>query len=552
MKLGEGMKTVAVLLGWALSLAAFQTAPAAREAKGSIEGRVVNAVSGDAVRKVNLTLTANHRKGEPVTAQTDDNGRFAFHDVAAGQYRLNGGKTGFADQEYGARLNPNSGALLKVSAGEAVKDVAFKLVPNAVIGGRVVDQDGEPMPNLMVAALRNGYMRGKRQWMQADGAQTNDRGEFRIGNLRAGRYIVRAADMNIGIGLAGVGKDAIPDKPETSYAATYSGNTAEMERAAPIEVRMGEDRRGADIQMLKSTTVRVRGKVVGAPDGKVLMVMLRLKNAGGARLFGPGGIGLVQPADATFEIKGVAPGSYLLMVRSATEMMSSLGAPMPLEVADRHIDGVVLALTKGGGELSGKLTIPGAFDAKNMTVGLERVDFQGMGSPSAKVAEDGKFLLKDVFTDRYTVRVSGLPENSYMKSVKLGSQEMDPSGADLSGGAAGLEILVSRSGAQVEGTVMGQDDKPMSGATVTLIPESGRESSYRSMSADADGTFTMKALPPGKYKILAWEDVEPGAYQDAEYVKPFEGMSRALVLEENGKAKVTLKAVPFEKVSGKP
>jgi hypothetical protein len=550
------MKTLAALLGWALSLAAFQTAPAAREAKSSIEGRVVNAVSGDAVRKVNLTLTANHKKGEPVTAQTDDNGRFAFHDVAAGQYRLNGGKTGFADQEYGARLNPNSGALLKVSAGEAVKDVTFKLVPNAVIGGRVVDQDGEPMPNLMVAVLRNGYVRGKRQWTQADGTQTNDRGEFRIGNLRSGRYIVRAADMNIGIGLAGVSKDAMPDQPETAYAATYSGNTVDLERAAPIEVRMGEDRRGADVQMLKSTTVRVRGKVVGAPDGKVLMVMLLRKSAGGA-VFGPSGFGIVQPTDATFEIKGVAPGSYLLTARSATEVMASLGAPMPLEVADRHIDGVVIALTKEGGDLSGKLTIPGAFDARNMTVELDRVDFQVMGSPNAKVAEDGKFSLKDVFTGRYRVRVSGLPENSYVKSVKLGSQELDQNGADLSGAdlnkeGAGLEILVSRSGAQVQGTVMGPDDKPMSGATVTLIPESGRESAYRSMSADADGTFAMKALPPGKYKILAWEDVEPGAYQDAEYVKPFEGMSQALMLEEDGKAKVTLKAVPFEKVRAKP
>jgi Carboxypeptidase regulatory-like domain len=227
---------------------------------------------------------------------------------------------------------------------------------------------------------------------------------------------------------------------------------------------------------------------------------------------------------------------------------------MPLEVADRHIDGVAITLTTGGGELSGKLTMPGTFDVRNMTVELDRVDFQVMDSPNAKVAEDGKFSLKNIFAGRYGVRVTGLAENSYVKSVKLGNQELDQNGADLSGadlskGGTGLEILISRSGAQVAGTVMGQDDRPMSGATVTLIPESGRESSYRSMSADADGTFTMKGLPPGKYAILAWEDVEPGAYQDAEYVKPFNGLSQALVLEENAKAKVTLKAVPFDKLS---
>jgi hypothetical protein len=81
---------------------------------GSIEGRVVNAVSGEGLRKVSLTLAAMRSKDQSVTAQTDENGRFAFRDLAPGGYRLSGQRNGFQSQEYGWRRNPASGAVLAV------------------------------------------------------------------------------------------------------------------------------------------------------------------------------------------------------------------------------------------------------------------------------------------------------------------------------------------------------------------------------------------------------------------------------------------------------
>ena len=51
-------------------------------------------------------------------------------------------------------------------------------------------------------------------------------------------------------------------------------------------------------------------------------------------------------------------------------------------------------------------------------------------------------------------------------------------------------------------------------------------------------------------RILAWEDVEAGAFRDPEFVKPFESAAQAVAVEEGGRAKVTLKAIPFEKVAG--
>ena len=58
----------------------------------------------------------------------------------------------------------------------------------------------------------------------------------------------------------------------------------------------------------------------------------------------------------------------------------------------------------------------------------------------------------------------------------------------------------------------------------------------------------MKGLKPGEYKLLAWEDVPWGAYQDPEFLKPFESRAQAVKLDDSAKQAVQLKAIPAEEV----
>jgi hypothetical protein len=53
-------------------------------------------------------------------------------------------------------------------------------------------------------------------------------------------------------------------------------------------------------------------------------------------------------------------------------------------------------------------------------------------------------------------------------------------------------------------------------------------------------------VTPGDYKLLAWEDVEPNAYQDPEFVKPFESRAESLSLKKNDHKGVSTKAIPRE------
>ena len=557
--------TIAMTLaaGWlccVLSLWGFQPNPATaqtgraaesagklepKEQTASLEGCVVNAVTGDPLRKATLMLTRSGGSATPATAETDDQGHFAFQNLEAGRYILFGERTGFARQAYGARGNSLSGTALLFSAGQEMKDLLFKLSPNSVIAGKVLDEDGEPLANTTVMALRTAYQRGKRQFMPIGAAQTNDLGEFRIASLKAGRYIISATHRNLAGIMGGSGNKPPADKPESSYTTTFFPNSIDAESASPVEVGLGVESRGSDIRMVKVNTFRVKGKLSEPPQGKTVIVFLSPKGAGMIALI-TRSFALAQQTDGSFEIKGVAPGAYLLSSSGQDGMPS--GVMQPVQVTDQHVEGIVLQLG-GGGDLPGVVTVEGKdpVDLKSIQVVLESTDMM-LVRPKVPVGEDGKFTLKGVAPGRYLVRVSGGPETLYLKSVRFGPQEVGEDGIDLSNGVSGsLEITLSQAGAQLDGTVRGEDSNPRSGVTVVLIPDSKRYSLYKEMTTDQRGGFSLKGITPGDYKVLAWEDIEPGAYQDPEFLKQFEGEAKTISLKESDRQALTLKAIPAEK-----
>jgi Carboxypeptidase regulatory-like domain len=507
----------------------------------SIAGQVVHALTGNSLRRVTLTATRLDGTGEPATTQVDENGRFVFRDLAAGGYLLAGQRNGFDRQFHGARSNPNTGAVLRVLEGQPITGLVFRLFPNTVISGRVLDSDGEPLPNVAVRVFRREYGDGKRDWYPAGGAQTNDRGEYRLSGLRAGRYLVSATDFNFGLAMLTASKGPLPETPDQTNAATYYPGTTELERAEPVAVARGEDRRGVDIQLLKSTAVRVRGRIAGPAVNTMLVVYLLSRNAPRALSF-PGGEAMVQPGERAFELKGVRPGSYILAA-SSMGVASVVSAPLPIEVGDRHIDGLELHLSEGG-EVAGRVLFGG--NAKGVSVRLEIPEPAGMGALMATANEAGEFKLKGVFPVRFRLRAANLPPGTSLKTVKVNGQVVDPESVSFSPGAK-IEILLGKASAELKGVVLGPDEKPFASATVVLIPESGHDALYRTATSDHDGAFLVKSVAPGRYKALAWEDLEPDAYRDAEVVKPVEDRAARVTLEENGRGELTLKVIPITK-----
>ena len=121
--------------------------------------------------------------------------------------------------------------------------VDFKLTPHAVVAGRVLDSDGEPVPNVQVSTMLHRYTPRGKQLMQTGGSSTNDLGEFRIFGIAPGRYYLQATH--------GMRWDAAMDRsartgPEEGYVPTYFPGTTDPASASMIDVTAGQQLLGLD------------------------------------------------------------------------------------------------------------------------------------------------------------------------------------------------------------------------------------------------------------------------------------------------------------------
>jgi len=234
--------------------------PVAEQKKepAKLEGRVANSVTGEPVRKVTLTLRSiSFVPGSTgVSATSDAEGRFSFENVEPGTYRLSGERPGFVRQSYGARSSFSSGTPLSVSAGQNIKDLDFKLTPQGVITGKVLDDEGEPVPRVMVSVALQRQIGGRTETMYTGGESANDLGEFRIADLSPGSYVLQAAPEYYGSepGAAKAGET------EETVLPTFYPSATEVSNASPVAVTAGQEVTGINITMSKVESTVSQGR----------------------------------------------------------------------------------------------------------------------------------------------------------------------------------------------------------------------------------------------------------------------------------------------------
>jgi protocatechuate 3,4-dioxygenase beta subunit len=533
--------------------------PAARaksEKPCSVSGQVLNAATGEPLRKAEISLhqadPSPSAGGMPTSygTTTDAGGKFAMKDIEPGKYRLMVMRSGFVYSEYGSRGPRQRGTTLALDPAQEVKDIVIRLTPHGVIAGRVVDEDNEPVPNVMVQAMRFSYGGGKKQLMPLGRATTNDLGEYRAFGLPPGRYYVNAVFRNMGYPAA-LDRSAAP-QPEEGYVPTWYPGTTVRAGAATVDVQAGGQARGVDFTLAKMRTVRVRGRVVnetGLP-GRGMMISLFPRDVGGVGAMG-GNNGPVDP-QGNFNIRSVAPGAYYVFA-GIFDAGSNFSARQAVDVGNTDVENVTLTITRGM-EVAGQVKVegPAAPPLSGVQMYL-RPREQGMmmfgGPPPARVEENGAFTMKGVSPDHYDFRTYGLPDGYYVKSVRMGDEEALEAGLNLTRGAAPVTVVLSPGAGAVSGLVQNDKQQPASGVTVVLVPAGERRQraeSYKNTATDQYGRYTLKNLDPGDYKLFAWEDVEPGAWSDPDFLKPLESRGHSVTIRENSRENAQLDLIPAE------
>jgi hypothetical protein len=438
-----------------------------------------------------------------------------------------------------------------VGDGQRLERVDVTMPRGSVVTGRIVDGGGEPIEGVSVQVWQRRYVAGRTVLAPPTGVrvrQSDDRGAYRLHGLLPGTYFIVASHDPSGAG-AGVAGDGV----RVFYPGRH--NPAE---ALPLRVDVGEDVSGLDFPFDPVRGVRVVGSALdssGQPVSGTALLMTSFRSGAPvlppqiARL-GPGG---------GFEFSNVGPGEHVVQILGA-------GRPGPfaaqyLTVADFEPPPVAIRAGPGS-RVAGRISLEG--DATGVSVGefsfmLMPADFDrspavGEFMPRPSVDQEGRFSIDGV-TGVFRFVPTRVPDGWWLKSVQTGGREAAYEGVEFGTQDASREdvnVMFSRSAAIVEGRAETVTNSPASEFSVIVFAADplhwfDRSPFVKLGRADQEGRFTVTAVPPGEYWVVAVDVVEGtdgfGDWQNPDVLHTLTGSARRITLEAGTREFVELQLV---------
>jgi 5-hydroxyisourate hydrolase-like protein (transthyretin family) len=517
----------------------------------TIAGTVLSANTGEPLKKAHVVLhpQSDGSNEHPLTATTDASGHFSIEKIPAGRYDLTVDHANYLDTQYGQDQPDKPGATLSLAPGQKMTDLLFRLHRAAVITGRVLDEDGDPVLDVSVTAVAHTTVRGKFKFQQRESEKTNDLGEYRIYGLEPGRYLLLAGPPRV-FPWRDPGEQA-------AYLPTYYPGTTEIARASTIEVKSGDEITGIDlvfVPKLPTRTYKIRGHVVNSLSENQdahFIVLLAPRGKRDLNFISNDKQGRVDWKTEDFEIKDVVPGEYIVAAMSFGTGNNHT-AVQSVDVVTSDVEGVLLVLTQGI-DIPVRVTLEGkAAASANVTVGLnpstDDATARFMAVRRSVARPDGSFVLKEVGDGSYWLHAYSNCQECYLKSASGSGVDLLERGVQVSSGEGPSPIVLvySSNSGTLTGAVTNKDDVPAPGALVVLVPDSSshqKPQQYKTSTTDQYGHFEIRGVPPGHYRAFAWEKAEEEFYGDPDFLRRFESMAESFDIGGNEQKSVQLKMI---------
>jgi hypothetical protein len=455
---------------------------------------------------------------------------------------------------------------IDVAAGEHVKNMPVRLMPAAVVSGEVLDEYNDPVPDVEIRLLAIQMKLGQMYLRAAGKAMTDDRGQYRVAGLHPGKYYVVAEYKPNNASMEAL-KTMIAEKllertrgnatsqndgfhfdvsqesgePAYTYAPLFYPATSDFQQAQALRLNPG-DEVATNFLLISAPVVSIRGKVIngltgGPPAGASVAALWT------TYMEGEGLPAQVSPEDGTFEIRGVAPGTYTLRA-DFTQDKQTFEGEQTVEVGNEGAQNVQISALPDF-DAAGHVTLAGTPDHPPRRVLIE---FAGEGlMPRVRASAsfpEFKFEAQLRPDHHYYARALNLPQDYYLKSVAISGHEMPPDDVLVSGTRGDMELTFSAAGAQVEGFLYDSKGDPTRGSILLVpdVPQPGPPDLYRRTSADSKGKFTLHGIAPGSYRLLAVESVNLDVeINEPDFQRTIGNRGQGLIVEENGKYIVALK-----------
>jgi protocatechuate 3,4-dioxygenase beta subunit len=529
-----------------------QAVPAVGAADFRISGRVLDAVSGQALAKAQVSISMANNPDAGRVELTGDDGGFVFHGVAPGKYTLSARHRGYVQQLY--QQHERFSTAIVTGPGLDSENLRFELRPGASISGKVADEANDAVRHAQIMLFEQSLVAGKRRTEVTRRTTTDDQGRYHFGHLTPGAYFVGvwaepwyaqhsfrlSAYNRVAVsGPSGARPEEQNPSLDVAYTLTFFSNANNLEGAAAITVRPG-DAEIADVTLRPVPALHMLVKTaVDASQG--IGVQVRQVMGDGDNSFMPVQVTYNQVAPGMIEVTGVPPGRVILGV-STPQKNSNVWASHSESV--QVSENMVVDETESprGVVVSGVLKVddgtpvpqPARVRLRN-TVSGESFD--------TDVAPSGEFSFRQdpVELGGYEliiIRGPGLLiRNLTSPNVKTAGRSFQISAAQ----DVNVTIVAAKGTAQVTGFAL-RDGKPVAGAMLVLVPQDlhANPALFRRDQSDSDGSFTLGGVISGKYSVVAIERGWELEWADPDVIRRYVAGGAPVELLPGGKADVVV------------
>ena len=537
-----------------LLLGLLQQAPTrpTEEQNFRISGTVLDALSGLPLTRTEVSIAATNGMGMTASVFTGANGRFLFEHLKPGKYVLSARCRGYGQQNFQQHENYTTAVAVGMALGS--EGLVFRLLPGASIGGQAKDEFSDPVRGAQVMLFREGMGNGRRSIHLQRQVTTDDEGRYRFGGLQPGRYYLAVSAhpwyaqhrtmpleqqvTELGSGTIGLGRIVEQNTSlDVVYPVTYYSGATDSARASAITLQPGE-RATADftLQPVPAFHLRLKAPGMDLAQGGGVRVMQSILNDYQTYLPGQ----TTATGKDSIEVGGIPPGHVII----------GLDAPNGKERPSWRQDveasrDTELNLTEsaGGTVISGIVKAAGTTSLpQQAAVGI--YDRETGTTFYAGISADGKFEFQNAALKpgKYDLSITNAP-GFYVDQVQAVGAKVSGRSFELgTTEPVRLAVEISQGLGRVEGVAL-REGKPAAGAMILLVPQDLQSdpSLFRRDQSDSDGTFTLAAVPPGRYTVVAIEDGWDQEWAKPSILKQWLSGGEAVQVAPNGRCTIKIK-----------
>ena len=503
-----------------------------------IRGRVVDARNDVPLRRARVVVSVAERRID--TGFTDDEGRFAIANRPAAPLTVRASKAGYAV------------SLVTLPGGGAGTDLRFAMTKSAAVSGRVLDSSGEPAFAAYVRAQRILPPDGTAQSESTQlFTQTDLLGEYRLGDLPAGRYAIVAVRVR-------------PDKrlPNARPEEQLFGppESLELARATIMSLDAGDEARDVDFSIAGASDTCPTGPSVRPAPGSVTASIVGRVMAATGEPIACAAVRLVTPDEGIpavytdrqgrYAIEGLPAGSFIVEARKYGYPSTQYGQRHPSDAE------TPIALREGQRRTGTDIVLPSPSIISGTIVDEYGEPIEGIPVWAFQLRHnEGRFMAVSTASPRATddrgqYRLIGLEPGAYLVAA-MGREHVSDGDAQRARGyspryypgvsdasvaqrvrlaagssALGVDIaLTPTNTAIVSGSIVNSAGQPFPGAVTLEV--SGRSGGVaidsRSAVADANGRFVIPNVPPGDYVAKASDGFGSTTQFGMQYVTVIDG-----------------------------